>query len=66
MKYTYVLIIFIMGLIFDFIGAFFKIAHFEVRPITGNVLLLIGIFAKVIAGILLIIELLKRKKARNN
>ena len=55
-----------MGLIFDFIGAFFKIAHFEVGSITGNVLLFIGMFAKVIAGILLIIELLKRKKARNN
>ena len=65
MKYTYILVVFIGALIFDFIGAFFKVVHFEVGPITGNVLLFIGMAAKVIAGIMLIIELLRKKKGWN-
>ena len=64
MKYTYILVIFIAALIFDFIGAFFKVVRYQVGPVNGNVLLFIGMAAKVIAGIMLIVELLKRKKAR--
>lgn len=62
MKYTYILVVFIAALIFDFIGAFFKVVHYQVGPINGNILLFIGMAVKVIAGILLIVELLKKKK----
>lgn len=62
MKYTYILVVFIAALIFDFIGAFFKVVHYQVGPLNGNVLLFIGMAAKVIAGIILIVELLKKKK----
>ena len=64
MKYTYILVIFIMALIFDFIGIFFRVVRFEVGPITGNVLLFIGMAVKVIAGILFIVALLQKKKSK--
>lgn len=62
-KYSYIIIILVMGLLLDMIGAFFKIAHLEIGVITGNVLLILGMSIKAFAAILFIIELLKNDKS---
>lgn len=65
MKYKYIIIIFAIGFIIDVIGAFFKITHWEIGFLNGNLLFYFGMFGKIIAAILLIIKLLSKKKADN-
>ena len=62
-KYTYIIIILVIGLLLDMIGAFFKIVHWEIEVVTGNFLLFLGMSVKAFAAILFIIELLKNDKS---
>jgi hypothetical protein len=58
MKNKHIIILFLLGVIITIIGALFKIIHFEIGPITGNLILTIGMFIKVIAAILFIFKLI--------
>ena len=62
-KYNHIIVILVFGLILDFIGAFFKITHWEFGFITGNVLLFVGMIFKVFAALLFIIKLLNNNKS---
>jgi hypothetical protein len=64
-KYTYILIVFIIALVLVLVSVLFKIMHLELGLITGNVLLFIGISFKILASILLIKVLLKRTKSKD-
>ena len=57
MKNKYIVAIFIIGTLITFIGALFKIVHFELGAITANVLLTIGLLCQVFAGIVFIAKL---------
>ncbi len=65
MKYKYIIIVFVLGLMLDIIGALFKIIHFEIGPFTGNVFLTIGAFIKLISIIMLLIKLFTNKDKQN-
>ncbi|WP_346882037.1 gliding motility protein GldL [uncultured Algibacter sp.] len=52
------LIIFLVGLILTYIGALFKIIHFQASFITGNLLISIATGLKVLAVILAIVKLI--------
>ncbi|WP_291119157.1 gliding motility protein GldL [Flavobacterium sp. UBA6135] len=58
MKYKYIIILFVIGVIITIFGALLKIIHFEIGPLTGNLILTIGMFTKIIAGIIFIVKLL--------
>jgi len=62
-KYIFIIVIFVLGLIYDTIGAIFKITHLEFGFITGNVLLLVGMIFKVLAALLYLIKLLTNNKS---
>ncbi len=62
MKNKHTIILFLIGLIYNIIGALFKITHIEIGFITGNLLLIIGMAIQILAIILFIIKLLKNKK----
>ena len=51
-----------MGAAIVIIGALFKIAHFEIGPLTGNTILTIGMFIEIIACLLFVFKLLLNKK----
>ena len=51
MKNKYLISFFIIGSIITTVGALFKIIHFELGVVTGNVLLTIGMLVQVISGI---------------
>ena len=61
MKNKYIIAIFIIGTIITVIGALFKIVHFELGVVTGNVLLTIGMLYQVFAGIVFIVKLFLNK-----
>lgn len=52
------IIIFLIGLALTYIGALLKIIHFEIGLLTGNLLLSIATFFKVIAVVYAIIILI--------
>jgi len=62
MKNKYIIAIFIIGSLYTIIGALFKILHFEIGAITGNVLLTIGMLVQVISGIIFILKLVISKE----
>lgn len=51
MKNKYLIAFFIIGTLITILGALFKIVHFELGAITGNVLLTIGMLVQIISGI---------------
>lgn len=57
MKNKYIIALFIIGTIITTFGALLKIIHFEFGPITGNVLLSIGMLVEVVSGVLFIVKL---------
>lgn len=63
MKYKHIIIVFAIAFIIDILGAFFKITHWQLGPLTGNLILFIGMSGKVFGAITLIIKLLNNKKA---
>lgn len=62
MKYKHIIIVFAIAFIIDILGAFFKITHWQLGPLTGNLILFIGMIGKVVGAILLIIKLSSKKK----
>lgn len=62
MKNKYIVVILLIGIIWTILGAFFKIAHFEIGPITGTVMLTIGTSLEVLAIFLLLIKVMSNKK----
>jgi len=61
MKNKYIITVFIVGSLIVIIGALFKILHFEFGPVTGNVMLTIGILTEAFAGVILLLKLLSNK-----
>jgi uncharacterized membrane protein len=61
-KYVFIIVIFVLSIIFDTLGALFKITHLEFGFITGNFLLFVGMIFKVFAALLFIIKLLSNNK----
>ena len=61
MKNKYIIIAFIIGFIITILGSLFKITHWEFGIFNGNILLTIGMFTEILAGILFIIKLLSNK-----
>ena len=51
------IILFLIGTLVTILGALFKITHMEIGPITGNVLLTIGMLSQVLSGIFFIVKL---------
>ena len=51
MKNKYLIAFFIIGTLITILGALFKIVHFELGAVTGNVLLTIGMLVQIISGI---------------
>lgn len=62
MKNKYIIVLFVVGIIITTFGALLKIIHFEIGPLTGNFVLVIGIFIKISAAILFIFKLISNKK----
>ena len=62
MKYKHLIALFLMGLLLDITGSFFKIMHFQLGPVTGNLLLAAGMSAKALSVILLLFKILKNKE----
>ena len=58
-KFIFPIVILLLGFILISLGALLKIIHFEIGPLTGNLVLTIGTFFKVIAFIWAILVLLK-------
>ncbi|GGD28040.1 hypothetical protein GCM10011343_17800 [Flavobacterium orientale] len=58
MKNKQIIVLFILGFILTIFGSLLKIIHFEIGPLTGNLILTIGMFTKIIAGIIFIFKLL--------
>lgn len=65
MKTKHALIILAIGFLITLAGALFKIMHFEVAFISGNFLLIIGMFFEVIGGILFVYKLLTNPKLKD-
>ena len=63
MKYKHLIIIFLIALVIDAFGAFLKITHMQFGYFNGNVLLFLGMLGKAVAGLLLIIKLIKDKRS---
>ena len=65
MKNKHILVLFIVGLMIDVIGAIFKMYHLEIfGAFTANHLLIIGMAVKFIACVLFIIKLLRNKRVK--
>lgn len=62
MKTRYALIIFLMGVLINLFGALLKITHFAIGPLTGNLVLSIGLIFETIGIILLIYKLFTSSK----
>jgi gliding motility-associated GldL-like protein len=62
MKNKYILVLFLVGVIITFLGALFKITHWEFNGITGNMLITVGLLTKALAALIFIIKLLGSKK----
>ena len=61
MKNKHLIAIFIIGSLIVVIGALFKIFHFELGVIDGNVLLTIGLLYQAFAGVVVLIKLFSNK-----
>jgi len=62
MKNKHIIVVFILGMIITIFGSLLKVLHFEIGPITGNLVLTLGIFLELFAGVFFIIKLLKNNK----
>ncbi len=62
MKNKYIIALFIIGSVIVIIGALFKILHFELGAVDGNVLLTIGMLTQVIFGVIFILKLVFSKE----
>jgi len=62
MKNKYIFAIILFGVIWTIIGALFKITHWEIGPITGNVMLTFGLILEAVAVLTFIIKLVTDKK----
>jgi hypothetical protein len=58
-KNKYLLVIFVVGILYILVGAFFKIFHFEIGPFTGNSFLTFGLVIEIIALVLFVVKLIK-------
>ena len=65
MKTKHTLIILAIGFILTIIGALFKIMHFEIGFITGNLLLTVGMFCEIFGGILFLYKLFTHPKFKD-
>ncbi|HTO35737.1 MAG TPA: hypothetical protein VLZ72_05835 [Flavobacterium sp.] len=65
MKTKHTLVILAIGFILIFIGALFKIIHFEIGFISGNLLLIVGTFCEIFGGILFLYKLLINPKFKD-
>lgn len=61
MKLKYIITVFVLGIVFVTLGAFFKILHW----IYASELLTTGTFLQILASILFIIKLFTNKKFKN-
>lgn len=64
MKKNLTVLVLILGLILVGLGAFLKITHFSIGPITGNIALTVGMIAEFFAIIALLITVLFKPKQR--
>ncbi len=64
MNNKYILAILISGMVITVIGALFKITHNECFGISGNSILIIGMLAEALAGVLFISKLLSNNKSK--
>ncbi len=62
MKNRYIVVIFLVGLIITILGSLFKVTHWEIYNITGNMLLTIGMFCEIAACLIFVFKLLTHKK----
>ena len=65
-KYKFIILIFVLGMIFDTIGAFFKIMHLQIGFLSGNFLLFLGMLFKVGAAVFFIVKLFTKDKSFEN
>jgi len=65
MKTKHTLIILVIGFIVTLIGALFKILHFEIGFLNGNLLLTIGMFCQIFGGILFLYKLFTHPKLKD-
>jgi hypothetical protein len=61
MKNKYIIVIFVIGLIITILGSLFKITHWEIYNINGNLLLTIGMFCEIAACLIFVFKLLTNK-----
>lgn len=61
MKKIHIVLIFIVGLILNLLGAFFKITHWE----NGNILLAIGLTLQLVAIVIFLYRLFTSWKFKN-
>ena len=62
MKNKHIIVLFILGMIITIFGSLLKILHFEIGPITGNFVIVLGTFLELSSGVFFIFKLLKNKK----
>jgi uncharacterized membrane protein required for colicin V production len=61
MKNKYLVAFFLLSTIVVIVGALFKIVHLEVGPITGNVILTIGLLCEVFFVFVFVFKLISDK-----
>lgn len=61
MKNTHLIALFLLSSILVIMGALFKIMHFEIGVVSGNVMLSIGMLAEVSVIVLFIIKTITNK-----
>lgn len=64
MNNKYILAILIFGMAITVIGALLKITHNEFIGLSGNSVLIIGMLAEALAGVLFISKLLSNNKSK--
>lgn len=65
MKTKHTLVVLAIGFILIIIGALFKIIHFEIGFINGNLLLTVGMFCEIFGGILFLYKLFTHPKFKD-
>ena len=61
MKNKYLIAFFLLSTVLVIVGALFKILHLEIGPITGNVMLAVGMFSQVFFVFALVFKLISNK-----
>ncbi|KQT17321.1 hypothetical protein ASG31_07870 [Chryseobacterium sp. Leaf404] len=63
MKFKLGIIIFLIGFLITLVGAWLKITHITLGPFNGNIVLTLGTFFQVMGIIVLIVQMLMRRKS---